>query len=558
MGLQYNGNTISQSSKINQYPYYNNNKITGAVYYNGTAVWKKYTALDFTFSGGSITGYTGTASKVTLPTSYSTVTDMDGSIIYVEGTTTKVTSIGQNAFKNNSSITEVVWNTQIQYVGNSAFEGCINLSTISGSSPSMESIGSKAFAGTAFTSIPFIITNATVGTAAFATRTPWLFTGDGYMGEDKLLASSTSNFTTNGVTCIANIYGFKSKITMAQIGGDDTASLTCVCYFNVTASPRTSSFELERLTTSIGYSNAKTSTQPRIFNANALPRWSGVAVKTSGSNLSSWNDSYNDGEYKISDPPSPGVMYTASAYIAVTATCLTEHTLLTLANGSRKRADQITYKDLLLCYNFETGKQDYQYPLAITRGEIHDHFTRIHLENNLYIDICGHHDIYDPEAHLFRTYGDGHILSTGLKDYYILDDSGQTVRIKSIERIEKEVTAYCIVTSGTTTAYADTAMIGMSHMNHSRIGEDNKFTKAFETDKLLCYTYEEFRNQIYNEPEKDIVLGLNLHFVHYYNKNPIGLDRLMKPLKRRIPLPKYKNKNLYTLGFIDKELTEIQ
>ena len=120
------------------------------------------------------------------------------------------------------------------------------------------------------------------------------------------------------------------------------------------------------------------------------------------------------------------------------------------------------------------------------------------------------------------------------------------------------MTAYCIITSGTITAYADTVMIGMSHMNFGRIDSTNKFSKAFETDKLLCYDYNTFRKEVYDEPEQDLIIGTCLHFAHYYNKDGSGLGRLLAPLKRRIPLPQYKNKNLYTLGFIDRELTEMQ
>ena len=101
-------------------------------------------------------------------------------------------------------------------------------------------------------------------------------------------------------------------------------------------------------------------------------------------------------------------------------------------------------------------------------------------------------------------------------------------------------------------------MIGMSHMNYGRIDSTNKFSKEFETDKLICYDYNTFKEEVYDEDEQDLIIGTCLHFVHYYNKDGSGLGRLLNPLKRRIPLPQYKNKKLYTLGFIDKELTEMQ
>ena len=82
MGIKYNNNKISMKSTDAQYPYYNGTQLT-QVYYNGNLVWKKYTPLDFTFSGNSVTGYTGSATSFTIPSTYSVVYDIDDTPIFI-------------------------------------------------------------------------------------------------------------------------------------------------------------------------------------------------------------------------------------------------------------------------------------------------------------------------------------------------------------------------------------------------------------------------------------------------------------------------------------------
>lgn len=523
---------------------------------SGTAITKGGYTINECTNATTVT--TGT---ITIPNKYYTiklfndeelkVSDYGGSIFSDALIDTQVIdTIGTQAFAGQS-LSRIIFPSSIKTINDGAFQSCGNLNQIT--MPTVPTrIGARAFLNTNLsTVIPSMYNCASLGANCFAFKRPWTLTIQNKAIAQRVIATSSGSYSYSAIYGGAILGGGAIKTggedslggggTVAYRVGNYTSSMTINANQNYYISSPVYCIQTSTSNLRIGYTS-------RTLNFSNYAS-GGIYLGTSMNNLA--NSS-------AVEDLTAGILKERYLNFGITTTCLTEHTLLTLANGSRKRADQITYKDLLLCYNFETGGQDYQYPLAITKGETHDHFTRIHLDNNLYIDICGHHDIYDPKVHLFRTYGDGHILSTGLKDYYILDDSGQTVRIRSIERVEKEVTAYCIVTGGTTTAYADTVMVGMQHMNYSRIGEYNKFTEEFETDKLLCYDYSTFIKEIYNEPEQDLILGLNLHYAHYYNKDASGLPRLLAPFKNRIPLPQYKNKNLYTLGFIDKELTEMQ
>ena len=559
--------------------------------YGSSDVWSiGSNTANLVFDGSTITGATGTVGNLefTHYKSYSIVKRYNGEKIFVQYLyepyatgylapyvlvydAGPIRTIAAGAFKNNQTVgtLKITTDGALTTIGDEAFRGSSISGIVTGSSCSkLTSIGHHAFADTNLTGSDicyYLCSNSsiTIGTGAFCTKNGWSYSGLSKAKAQKLVASRGSS-SSDG-TCYAIRAAGYDGVQLGKGGGNNGVggSINFEFHWNnskfsngyYSKSQSISSYSTGQHKVSEVYAiacdNNGSFTVSMHIISNSLSNYSSASYSIT----TSWNACGTSTSASVTNNGSCNLWHIDFSY---TTTCLTEHTLLTLANGSRKRADQITYKDLLLCYNFETGKQDYQYPLSITKGKTHDHFTRIHLENNLYIDICGHHDIYDPKAHLFRTYGDGHILSTVLKDYYILDDSGQTVKIKSIERVEKEVTAYCIITSGVITAYADTVMIGMSHMNFGRIDSTNKFSKEFETDKLICYDYNTFKEEVYDEEEQDLIIGTCLHFVHYYNKDGSGLGRLLNPLKRRIPLPKYKNKNLYTLGFIDKELTEMQ
>lgn len=64
--------------------------------------------------------------------------------IKIDGITYKVTSIADNAFKNNKKITKVILGKNITQIGNNAFSGCTKLKTVS-LSANVIHIGDKAF-----------------------------------------------------------------------------------------------------------------------------------------------------------------------------------------------------------------------------------------------------------------------------------------------------------------------------------------------------------------------------------------------------------------------------
>lgn len=67
--------------------------------------------------------------------------------VKVSGVTYKVTSIAQNAFKNNKKLKKVTIGANITTIGANAFAGCKNLKTVDIKSKKLKSVGKNAFKG---------------------------------------------------------------------------------------------------------------------------------------------------------------------------------------------------------------------------------------------------------------------------------------------------------------------------------------------------------------------------------------------------------------------------
>ena len=562
MGIKYNNNKISMKSTDAQYPYYNGNKLS-QVYYNGNLVWKKYTPLDFTFSGNSVTGYTGSATSFTIPSSYSTVTDIDGTVIFIAGSTTSVTAIADDAFANNTTVTSVTIPSSIKTIGARAFQFCYNLSTVT-MSATPTSIGYCAFALTNLTGPSSYMYNCTsLGQGCFAFRNPWY------------LSTTNSSLHTN----IKNTH-------IGQLSHDGyygcgvTASVKCTAYCSWVEGSQDSSFTATSVTAQGGLKN-----QPgtrvhlltygfgNIYQGNSVDAgirfiiscWSQEAISCAAgyscnAHAETWTR-YGD----FTDRDSSGNMR-LTAGVTVKTDCILQGAKILLANSTYKNIEDLEYTDLLKVWNFELGKYDYQYPLAIILKSIITNFRRIHLEDGTYIDITGQHEFYDPVHHTIRVYGPGGIyeIKPG-DDYYVMkyvnDNIYNSIKVINIENISSEepIQSYSLVTGGTISYFVDNVLSCMKTIEYVGLTEENKFGKHFAKDKETCYTYDRFKKEIFSHAPKYIILGNNLQYVNYYNKDTSGFDGLLDPFNYMLAPTIKDGKIICTIGFLeDNNLKEEQ
>ena len=591
------------------------------VYLDDTLVWSKPKLLDFTFSGSAVTGYTGSGGAVIVPSTYSIITTEDGTEYFIEGTNYEVNSINSDVFMLNDTITSVdmpsitsiatsgfndcsnlttinaplltqistscFWDctslmnitlstnlttikssafqgctaltsitipSTVTYIGDSCFEGCSSLSTVN-TSGTLEFIGQYAFAGTNLSSLTSHMRDcSSLGVGCFSFLNAWTIdTQNKTIAQRLVSTSSNENLGLQKVYCGVLLGG-----TCQKIGGDNTPTGSETIYYTIDGVESS-------ITMSVGQTITISSPMYKVMLRNYVPT---IALQRAEyANRQNWDSVSHYLANSAGSFTSGGMDCTAGQitgkYInsAITATCLVEGTLITLADGSHKAVEDLNYNDLLRVWNLETGQFDHQYPLAISKGEEHNSKYRLTIEDGSYLEICGQHDIFDPVAHMFRTYGEGAINSLD-EDYYVMKDNGtnlySSMKIISIDIIHEKVTAYGIITSGIITTFANDMMIGLGVLNLVPITEENKFSEVFETLKQSCYTYDRFTEEIYDDVEKDLAIGMNLLMTDIYHKDASGLPNLVAPFRNRKPLPNYKGKKLHYLALDDGELTTIR
>ena len=127
---------------------------------------------DFTFSGNAITGYTGNATELTLPSYYETVDVNSQNYTIEKDTGTEITEIGEFAFQDCTSLSSIVIPSEIAEIGMGAFYNCTNLQTVDlGDNSHLQIIDEGVFASTGLINISIPSSVTEIGGSAFSNCT---------------------------------------------------------------------------------------------------------------------------------------------------------------------------------------------------------------------------------------------------------------------------------------------------------------------------------------------------------------------------------------------------
>lgn len=156
--------------------------------------------------------------------------------------------------------------------------------------------------------------------------------------------------------------------------------------------------------------------------------------------------------------------------------CLIEGTQITLADGTTKAIEDITYDDKLLVWNFYEGKFDIAKPTWIKVAEVAPRYNLVKFSNGAEVGFVGaggengYHRIFNKEA--------GAFTHTGCKDTpngtttFTQDETFPTV--VSQEVVEKEVKFYNVITDKHYNLFANGILTSCKLSNKYRI-EDMRY-----------------------------------------------------------------------------------
>ena len=169
--------------------------------------------------------------------------------------------------------------------------------------------------------------------------------------------------------------------------------------------------------------------------------------------------------------------------ITVDPTCLIEGTQITLADGSTKAIEDITYDDELLVWNFYDGKFDRAKPTWIKVEEVVPRYNLVKFSNGAEVGFVGaggekgYHRIFNKEAGAFTYTGNFKETPNGTTTF--AEDCTYPTVI-SQEIIEKEVKFYNVITDKHYNLFANGILTSCKLSNKYRI-EDMKYVG----DKLI-------------------------------------------------------------------------
>lgn len=127
--------------------------------------------------------------------------------------------------------------------------------------------------------------------------------------------------------------------------------------------------------------------------------------------------------------------------------CLVEGTLVTLADGSKKKIEDIGYDDLLLVWDYERGTYTYEYPIWIEQEMSIDNYIKITFSDGEILNVAVNHGLYNADLNLFVTVNDSDNFKIGTKIAKIKNNQIDYVYVTNIENVEKNVKYYHVVST---------------------------------------------------------------------------------------------------------------
>jgi len=179
--------------------------------------------------------------------------------------------------------------------------------------------------------------------------------------------------------------------------------------------------------------------------------------------------------------------------------CIVSGTLITLADGSKKPVDDITYEDEILVFNHEKGKWDVSRMLFITHEDegFKEYETiTLHFSNNYSITIVAEHGFYDMDLMRYVFINKNNIDSFIGHKFYSAELVNNELDIDYIELLSYEIkTEYTKIYCPVTAYHMNSFNNGLLAMPNFPYGAEG-LVNIFEYDDDLKFNEEKMKADI--------------------------------------------------------------
>ena len=128
-----------------------------------------------------------------------------------------------------------------------------------------------------------------------------------------------------------------------------------------------------------------------------------------------------------------------------TSACLVEGTLITLADGTTKPVEEVTYQDELKVWDYSNGAAGTEYPAWIEKTRPGSYHQLTKFSDGSELKTYGWHGVFDVDNNEFISVDDPTRFYPGVRIYKVQDDELVPVTVVSTERVEGIINIYHVV-----------------------------------------------------------------------------------------------------------------
>lgn len=203
--------------------------------------------------------------------------------------------------------------------------------------------------------------------------------------------------------------------------------------------------------------------------------------------------------------------------------CIAAGTLVTMADGTSKPIEEITYSDQLLVWNFDEGRFDNAQPLYIKKAERTDQYNRLEFSDGSCLETINQHRIFNKELGAF-TYPMTEDTPIGTTTFNV---KGEEVRLVNKYVVKALVDYYNVITYKHMNLFGNGILTSIGYNNLYPI-EDMKFVKD---DRALIPMEEYGLEEKYYEglrlAEQDISVADAVAYVNIRKALEVETDQVI-------------------------------
>lgn len=188
-----------------------------------------------------------------------------------------------------------------------------------------------------------------------------------------------------------------------------------------------------------------------------------------------------------------------------TSSCVTPDTLVTLADGTQKEIQYVTYEDMLLVWNFNTGKYDVM-PASIVMNHGYDNYTVVTLNfsDGTTVNTINGHGFFDAAEKKYVIINSANVADYVGREFVKVNGNGYTtVTLDNFSISEQYTESWSILTAVQYNCILENMWTltpaevegSPDYLMPFEIGKDMKYDEAkmqADIEKYGLYTYDDF------------------------------------------------------------------